>query len=398
MVGGAARSCWLLLTLFMKGVLAGDWSVDLPSGPICAAIGSSVVLPCSYDYPRSSNETNLSAQDKGEVLSEMWCLEDSRCITQRYVYHSDGIFPDPSYQNRVEYLGRPGTKNCSLRISDLRLSDSGAYVFYLITKHPTQKMPEQSGVQLLVSDSSSAVTVLASPSSEITEGGALRLACCSPAASPQARFRWFKSTNSSLRHSGQVWSISDVTPDASGSYFCQIQSGDKVHNSTTLHIDVQYSPRNTFVSVSPAGDLQEELPRTLTCSSDANPPVHTYSWYMCFPTEDKSSHQVRQTPASPTGRSPTLSSSNITVEELGLHCCEARNRHGSQTFTAILKSSSELNIVKCYGPSVPLIILIPGVLLAVSIIVAVVVLVMIRRCKSPRSNSYVLTETTATAP
>uniref|UniRef100_UPI0037E827E9 programmed cell death protein 1 n=1 Tax=Semicossyphus pulcher TaxID=241346 RepID=UPI0037E827E9 len=152
MVGGAARSCWLLLTLFMKGVLAGDWSVDLPSGPIYAAIGSSVVLPCSYDYPRSSNETNLSAQDKGEVLSEMWCLEDSRCITQRYVYHSDGIFPDPSYQNRVEYLGRPGTKNCSLRISDLRLSDSGAYVFYLITKHPTQKMPEQSGVQLLVSE------------------------------------------------------------------------------------------------------------------------------------------------------------------------------------------------------------------------------------------------------
>ncbi|KAK1905100.1 Sialic acid-binding Ig-like lectin 12, partial [Dissostichus eleginoides] len=67
----------------------------------------------------------------------------------RYVFHSAGILPHPSYQNRVEYL-QPGTKNCSLRISDLRKSDSGAYVFYLITSHRTQKMPEQKGVQLLV--------------------------------------------------------------------------------------------------------------------------------------------------------------------------------------------------------------------------------------------------------
>lgn len=119
----------------------------------------------------------------------MWCLDDSRCITPRYclrhtethtkpdvwfifeltaqrldkggfwvcpsvrlryVFHSAGIFSDPAYQNRVEYLGQPGTRNCSLRISDLRQSDSGAYVFYLVTGHPTQKMPEQSGIQLLV--------------------------------------------------------------------------------------------------------------------------------------------------------------------------------------------------------------------------------------------------------
>lgn len=68
----------------------------------------------------------------------------------RYVFHSAGILPDPSYQGRVEYFGQPGTKNCSLKISDLRQSDSGTYVFYLITDHPTEKMPDQSGIQLLV--------------------------------------------------------------------------------------------------------------------------------------------------------------------------------------------------------------------------------------------------------
>lgn len=71
-------------------------------------------------------------------------------VCVRYVFHSAGIFPDPSYQSRVQYLGKPGSKNCSLMISDLKQSDSGTYIFYLITSHPTEKMPAQSGVQLLV--------------------------------------------------------------------------------------------------------------------------------------------------------------------------------------------------------------------------------------------------------
>ncbi|KAF1387589.1 hypothetical protein PFLUV_G00081430 [Perca fluviatilis] len=407
MGGRVAPSCWLLLTLSLKGILAGDWSVGLPSSPICAVIGSSVVLPCSYDYPQSSNETKeegrLSSQGGGEegqkykVLSEMWCLEDSRCITPRYVFHSDGVFPDPSYQSRVEYLGQPGTKNCSLRISDLKQSDSGTYVFYLITSHPTQKMLEQSGTQLLVTDSSSAVTVSASPSSDITEGGALRLACCSPAASPQARYRWYRSTSTSPRHTGQVWNISEVTSDDSGSYYCQIQTGEKVQNSTMLLVDVEYSPQNTAVSVSPAGELQDGLPVTLTCSSDANPPVRTFTWYQgkaCLSTADKSFHRARQSTATPTGRGPTLSSANITTQEYGQHCCVARNRHGSQTDTVTLKGSRATTPSDSSGFRLMLIGVTIVVLLA---IVAIVAILLTRRRKSSRHQSYVLTETTAPA-
>ncbi|CAJ1062045.1 B-cell receptor CD22-like isoform X1 [Xyrichtys novacula] len=392
MGGGAGQSCWLLITLWLKGVLAGDWSVHLPSGPICAVIGSSVALPCSYDYPQSSNETKLSAQG-GEVLSEMWCRENSRCITPRYVFHSDGIFPDPSYQNRVEYLGRPGTRNCSLRISDLRQSDSGAYVFYVVTSHLTQKMPEQRGIQLLVADSSSAVAVSASPSSDITEGGAIRLVCCSPAVTSQTSFRWFKSSSSTPTHKGQVWDISDIASDHSGSYYCQIQTREGAKNSTMLHIDVKYPPRNTAVSVSPAEDVQGEFPMTLTCSSDANPPVHTYTWYTgaaCFPTADKSFHQSRRTLATPTGRGLTLSSSNITTEEPGLHCCVARNRHGSQMYSVTVTRSRALTPSESSGGRWILIGVTIGVLLA---ILALVAFFMTRKRKTSRNQSYALTAT-----
>ncbi|XP_071325030.1 B-cell receptor CD22 isoform X2 [Trachinotus anak] len=330
-----------------------------------------------------------------KVLSEMWCLEDSRCITPRYVFHSAGIFPDPSYQNRVQYLGQPGTKNCSLKISDLRQSDSGSYVFYLITSHPTQKMPEQRGIQLLVADSSSAVTASVSPSSGITEGVAVRLACCSPSATPQARFRWFKSSSAAPRHNGQVWNISEVTSDDSDSYYCQIQTGDKAQNSTILNIDVEYSPRNTTVSVSPAGKLQKALPATLTCNSDANPPVHTYTWYQgeaCLSTTDRSFHQARQSPATPTGRGSTLSSTNITAEEDELHCCVARNRHGSQTYTVTLKDSTANEST---GSRVVLIGVTVGVLL---LIIAIVAFLITRKQKSSGQQSYVLTSTAATEP
>lgn len=60
---------YILTRIFCpSGVLAGDWSVHLPSSPICAVIGSSVVLPCSYDYPQSSSETKEEGRLSTQVL------------------------------------------------------------------------------------------------------------------------------------------------------------------------------------------------------------------------------------------------------------------------------------------------------------------------------------------
>lgn len=123
-------------------VLAGDWVVHVPVNPILAPQGSSVMLPCTYDFPDESGSR--------QVQSEMWCLNEIQCITPAYVYHSGSIFPDPAYRGRVKYLGSLGSKNCSLRISNLTMKDSGVYVFRFITNHPVSKLPRQSGVTLQV--------------------------------------------------------------------------------------------------------------------------------------------------------------------------------------------------------------------------------------------------------
>ncbi|XP_008322142.1 sialoadhesin-like [Cynoglossus semilaevis] len=404
MEGQVVQVYWLLFTLSLRGILAGDWSVHLPASPVCAVIGSSVILPCSYDYPQSSNGTvgagQVSSQGRGgdegqryRVLSEIWCLENSRCITPRYVFHSAGILPDPSYQNRVKYLGQAGTKNCSLKISNLRKSDSGTYVFYLITSHPTQKMPEQRGIQLLVADSPRSVTTAVNPSSGISAGVVVRLSCCSPSASLQTQFRWFKSESATPMFDGQVWTIGEISSCQSGSYYCQTQTGDQVRNSTTQEIDVQYSPRNT--AVSPGTELYKEPPVTLTCSSDANPPVLTFSWYhgaACSPAADKSLYQARQAMATHTGKGSTFRSANITVEEYGKHCCVARNSHGSQTVTVLLQEDRAIMALMSRNREVVI-----GVSLSILIvIIAIIAFCIIRRKKSSKNQTYSLTATTAT--
>ncbi|XP_072515405.1 myelin-associated glycoprotein [Salminus brasiliensis] len=145
MDAGHLETRLLWTSLIISGVLAGDWVVQVPKSPIHAPPGSSVTVQCTYDFPEDSSQGTLH-----KVLSEMWCRNQSFCITPTYIYHSRGIFTDPAYQGRVQYLGTTGSKNCSFRITDLRTTDSGVYVFRFITDHPVEKLPGQKGLILQV--------------------------------------------------------------------------------------------------------------------------------------------------------------------------------------------------------------------------------------------------------
>ncbi|KAG9335406.1 hypothetical protein JZ751_004727 [Albula glossodonta] len=141
-----AEDCLSVLAAAMAilpGVLSSNWNVLLPPGPIHAVPGSSMVIPCWYSYPEIGG--------RYRVRSVMWCRNQAYCITPSYVYHSDGIFLEPEYRGRVEYLGDT-SNNCTLKIADLRVSDSGTYVFRFITDHPVEKLPGQRGITLMVSD------------------------------------------------------------------------------------------------------------------------------------------------------------------------------------------------------------------------------------------------------
>ncbi|XP_036796017.1 B-cell receptor CD22 isoform X2 [Oncorhynchus mykiss] len=82
-----------------------------------------------------------------------------------------------------------------------------------------------------------------------------------------------------------------------------------------------YGPKNTSVSVSPSGEIVEGSSVTLTCSSDANPPVDKYTWY-------------KKNIASPKASGQSYSITNILSEDRGEYYCEAQNGRGSMNSTA----------------------------------------------------------------
>ena len=74
-------------------------------------------------------------------------------------------------------------------------------------------------------------------------------------------------------------------------------------------------PEKLSVSVDPPGEVVEGSKVTLTCSSDANPPVDIYTWY-------------RDSSSISTG--PQLVKDNVSPADSGQYVCQGTNTHGSQ--------------------------------------------------------------------
>ncbi len=70
-----------------------------------------------------------------------------------------------------------------------------------------------------------------SPSGEIVEGSSVTLTCSSD-ANPAANYTWYKENEDSPKASGQIFIISDIRAEHSGSYYCEAQNKNGRHNAT----------------------------------------------------------------------------------------------------------------------------------------------------------------------
>ncbi|KAJ8332996.1 hypothetical protein SKAU_G00418920 [Synaphobranchus kaupii] len=81
---------------------------------------------------------------------------------------------------------------------------------------------------------------------------------------------------------------------------------------------------NTSVSISPSGSVLEGSSVTLTCSSDANPPVQNYTWYKV---------NGREMNTVGTGQNLTFNVTESSGSEQ--YYCEAQNQHGKENSTTV---------------------------------------------------------------
>ncbi|XP_076135389.1 cell adhesion molecule CEACAM2-like [Alosa pseudoharengus] len=238
------------------------------------------------------------------------------------------------------------TDNSDLFLQNIRIEDEGDYscalkgrekhpskavairVMYapkntLASISPTGDVPEGSSVNLTCNSDANPPVVVAnaprntsvsvSPSGGIVEGSLVTLTCSSDGNPPVESYTWFnvdKNATSPMA-TGSIYSISNFSFE----YYCQADNKHGVDNSTVIHLEVYYAPKNTLASISPPGDVPEGSSVTLTCSSDANPPVENYTWF-----------KVNE--STPVGSGQQYNITNIRSEDGGQYYCEGQNSVG----------------------------------------------------------------------
>ncbi|KAJ8333009.1 hypothetical protein SKAU_G00419050 [Synaphobranchus kaupii] len=170
---------------------------------------------------------------------------------------------------------------------------------------------------------------------EVMEGTSVSLNCSAAAPCPKLppNLTWTPSLSDSVdqlqENEDQTKYVSSVlTFTASHLHHRQkitcralykLQQGDNQKTSNSLTLRVLYPPKNPSVSVSPSGSVLEGSSVTLTCSSNANPPVQIYTW-----------HKVngREMNTVGTGQNLTFNVTESSGSEQ--HYCEAQNQHGKE--------------------------------------------------------------------
>ena len=88
-----------------------------------------------------------------------------------------------------------------------------------------------------MTDAPKTPSVRVSPSGEIKEGGSVTLSCSSD-ANPAADYTWFKEHEDSVEESGENYTISNITSELGGNYYCEARNAVGLQNSTLWFLNV----------------------------------------------------------------------------------------------------------------------------------------------------------------
>ncbi|XP_034092148.1 B-cell receptor CD22-like isoform X11 [Gymnodraco acuticeps] len=272
---------------------------------ICAFKGSSVDISCMY-----SNEY---------VQSKFW-FRPERSHQGQNPSQPEDLSEDSQYASRVQIL-ETWRGRSTLRISDLRDSDSAQYLFKF--KTPSfEWRSDLPGTTLTVT--ALQVQVITSTVHQAYTYAELKCrSSCSPAG---VSYVWFKNNEKIIKEERPLYKDQFYPGDIIS---CALQ-GRENYSSPLL-----YALKFPVVSVSPSDEIMEGSSVTLTCSSDANPAAN-YTWYK------KDGNQKLH----PLTKERQLVFSSIQVSDSGEYNCTAENELGKRT-------SDMISVDVKYSPKPP---------------------------------------------
>ncbi|XP_053472446.1 uncharacterized protein LOC128602585 [Ictalurus furcatus] len=286
------------------------WSVTYSTQTICSLIGSSVDIHSYYTFP-----------NRYKVTEVFWFIKDQTGV------EPVDVREDEEYRGRVQHT-QISQNNCRLRITNLRERDAQTYRFTFYTDDPTGKYTGDPGVSLSVTD----LKVIVSDWSEQY----MNLSCITTCTlSNNPTYIWYKNRQRVSECKSASCSVAAV--GGAVSYSCAVEGHDSLLSPPV------YSPKNTRAVVLSSGDTVEGDSVTLSCSSDANPPVLTYSWF-----KQRAAADTLLT----TGQNYSIS--NISSQHSGLYYCTAHNQLGQHNSTPTLLdvkgNSTQTHLDVLYSP------------------------------------------------
>ncbi|KPP70921.1 B-cell receptor CD22-like, partial [Scleropages formosus] len=290
-----------LVSVACNGIEANKWTVSLPTDRLCVWSGTSAILSCKYDYPYGYG-----------IRRVMWFRHTAEG-KREYVFHTDLSVVSPSFMGRTRYSGT--YKTCTLQISSVRSTDGGEYYFRFETDRLGGQWTSTDAITLSVT----VLQVQVHPARQgnlFASGETVYLGCeARGCAAPGNQFILYRNTVKL----GSVESVTIHNFDTghSGTYKCHLASLPQVHSPD--------APRQTTVVISPQGAIMEGSSVTLTCSSNADPAVESYSWF-----KDQAGWSL------PDSFKPQLQLWSTRPSDWGEYYCVARNSLGSQKSPPVL--------------------------------------------------------------
>ncbi|CAL8399024.1 unnamed protein product [Arctogadus glacialis] len=277
----------------------GDWRVTYSSSTVCALIGAMVDINCTYEYPDD-------VQYRPNTVRTLWFTKGDK-------YQPVDLEHDADYRGRVEYscgevrcTGSRCHGTCTLRIKDLRQSDSSVYKFMFTTNQLGLEYIGNPGVMLSVTDIQVKVSFLYP-----TDPSYAKLEChsmCGLAGDPP--YIWFRN-GQNVGQRVNYWAYIQ----SGESYSCAFEGYER------LRSPIVYAPKTPSVTMSPSGEVEEGSSVTLSCSSDANPAAN-YTWF-----------KEPEIPVKESGQNYTIT--NITSEHEENYYCQAHNAIGHHNSTSV---------------------------------------------------------------
>ncbi|XP_010895219.1 myelin-associated glycoprotein isoform X2 [Esox lucius] len=335
---------WLnaFTTLFLKGALCQQWSLWTPPR-IVAIEGCCLLIPCRFEIP-----AEYEAQFENCEPTGTWKINT---VPGSNIFNSFLTGAQKNIKGKI--VGDLLKKNCTTTFDSLNAGRDDTYSFRLECAGTNiLKYNFLETVQIIHTDTPPKPQL--TPMGDFMEGEEVRLRCSAPAPCrtmpPSLTWNYGHGVGvESQLQEGEdglkmVTSILTFTASprhhrmrvtCSARYTMQPGGASKMAQSnqtinvlckreaaltTIIHSSPSNNnaPRNIVTSATPPGPAFEGESKTLTCSSDANPPVENYSWYKNI------------------GGQPTWKANGqilvlqVSKADSGLYLCEAQNQLGSQ--------------------------------------------------------------------